>query len=89
MPQFYFDVSVGNDLISDDEGVQLESLDIAESKAVRAASEISHNSLPKRRISEVAVQVRDQDGEPVLSVAVSMSIHRKEHGIAKASTLPS
>jgi len=82
LPQFYFDVSVGNDLICDDEGLQLENLNIAEHKAICAASEIGHNSLPKRRISEIAVRVMDQDGEPVLSVALSMSIYRKD--LAKA-----
>ena len=77
MPRFYFDVLEGNSLTRDEEGFQFVSLNIAEVEAIRAASEIGHNSLPKRRSSEIGVQVRDEHGEAVLSVTVSMTVRRK------------
>jgi hypothetical protein len=49
LPWFYFDVSVGDDFTRDDVGFEYESLAVAEYEAARAASEISHDVLPKRR----------------------------------------
>ncbi len=60
-----------------DEGFDLQDLDAAEVMAVQAAAEIGHHSLPKRRSPEICVRVRDEQGEPVLSVAVSMTVRRK------------
>lgn len=78
MPRLYFDVSVGDDFTHDDVGFDYESLEVAEREAARAAAEISRDALPKRRASEVCVQVRDEHGEPVLSVAMSMTVRRKQ-----------
>ena len=76
MPRFYFDVLDGDSFIRDDTGFQLESLDVAEDEAIRAAAEISRDSLPKRLSPELCVRVRDQHGQTVLSVAVSMTVRR-------------
>ena len=76
MPRFYFDVSVGDDFTRDDVGFDYDSLKIAEYEAARAASEISHDALPKRRISDVCVKVRNQDGYLLLTVDVSMAVRR-------------
>jgi hypothetical protein len=77
VPRFYFDVLESNSLTRDEEGFQFGSLNIAEAEAIRAASEIGHNSLPKLRSSAIGVQVRDEHGEAVLSVTVSMTVRRK------------
>jgi hypothetical protein len=76
LPRFYFDVSVGDDFTRDDVGFEYESLAVAEYQAARAASEIGHDALPKRRVSEVCVKVRDKDGHLLLTVDVSMTIRR-------------
>ncbi|MBD2748793.1 hypothetical protein IC232_19050 [Microvirga sp. BT688] len=77
MRRFYFDVLDGDSFTRDDEGLELEDLNAAEVMAIQAASEIGHESLPKRRSPEICVRVRDEQGEPVLSVAVSMTVRRK------------
>ena len=76
MPRFYFDVLDGDSFTRDDTGFQLESLDVAEYEAIRAAAEIGRDSLPKRRSPELCVRVRDEHDHPVLSVAVSMTVRR-------------
>lgn len=76
MPRFYFDVSVGDDITRDDVGFECESLAVAEYEAARTAAEISQDALPKRRASEVCVQVRDGDGYLLFTVEVTMSMRR-------------
>jgi hypothetical protein len=46
--------------------------------AIQAATEIGHESQPKRRSPEICVRVRDEHGEAVLSVAVSLTVRRKD-----------
>ena len=77
MRHFYFDVLDGDAFTRDDEGLDLPDLNAAEIMAVQAAAEIGHESLPKRHSPEICVRVRDEQGEPVLSVAVSMTVRRK------------
>jgi hypothetical protein len=75
--RFYFDVLEGDSFTRDDEGLELEDLNAAEAMAIGAAAEIGHHSLPKRLSPEICVRVRDEQGEPVLSVAVSMTVRLK------------
>ncbi|WP_230532400.1 DUF6894 family protein [Microvirga roseola] len=76
MPHFYFDVSVGNDFARDDDGLELDSLDAAKAEAMRAAAGIGHDSPPNGSSSDVTVQVMDEQGQPVLTVAVFVTAHR-------------
>ncbi len=78
MRHFYFDVLNGDSLTRDYEGIDLKGLNAAEVMVVQAAAEIGHESLPKRRSLETCVRVRDEHGEAVLSVVVSMTVRRKE-----------
>jgi hypothetical protein len=57
LPRFYFDVREGARVSRDDVGLDLESLDIAQGEAIRAAADISRDSLPRGRASEVMVAV--------------------------------
>ena len=75
--RFYFDVLDGDGSSRDNEGLALPDLNAAEIMAIQAAAEIGHESLPKRLSPEICVRVRDEQGEPVLSVAVSMTVRRK------------
>jgi hypothetical protein len=76
VPLFYFDVREGHHLILDHEGVELDSLDDAEEEAVYAAAEIGQDRLPTGEAHEVAVEVRDESGQRVLAVTVSMKVYR-------------
>ncbi len=74
MPRFYFDVREGSHLIADDEGVAFASLELAERAAARAAADIARDCLPLGECCTVAVEVRDEDGERMLTVTVTMEI---------------
>ncbi|HZH12088.1 MAG TPA: hypothetical protein VEZ24_17185 [Microvirga sp.] len=82
MPRFYFDVSVGDDFNPDDTGFVYESLATAEYYAARTAAEISQDVLPKRRASEVSVQVRDGDGLLLFTVELAMTVRRTARAVA-------
>ncbi len=78
MPRFYFDVREGDNFTRDNEGLRFDSLDTAEYEAARGAAEMGRDCLPKSDVREVAVQVRDEHGDPILTVAVSMTVRRTE-----------
>ena len=76
MPRFYFDVREGARFIPDEEGLELDSLDAAEVAAAEGAAEIGRDRLPKGDTRDVTVEVRNEHGQRVLTVTVSMEIDR-------------
>jgi hypothetical protein len=76
MPRFYFDVREGESFTPDDEGLELASLDAAERMAAEAAAEIGRDQLPKGGVREVTIELRNEHRQRVLTVTVSMEIHR-------------
>jgi hypothetical protein len=72
VPRFYFDVRQDENVISDDEGSEFESLDAA----VHAAAEIGTDRLAKGDPSNIAigVDVRDEQNHRVCTVTPSMKI---------------
>jgi hypothetical protein len=84
--RFYFDVREGGTLTQDQEGLDLADLDAAEREAVQAAAEIGNDILPKRHAPEIRVEVRDEHGQYVLSVAVTMSVEWRGISHARRSS---
>ncbi|MFL4994616.1 MAG: DUF6894 family protein [Microvirga sp.] len=78
MPRFYFDVRDGPRFFADDEGRELDSLDAAEREAVTAAAQIGRDRLAKGDARAVTVEVRNEHGQWVLTVTVSVELHRVE-----------
>ena len=78
MPRFYFDVREGAHFTPDDQGFEFDSLDDAEREAAVTAAEISRNRLPKSDARAVTVEVRNEHRQRVLTVTVSLEIHRVE-----------
>jgi hypothetical protein len=76
VPHFYFDVREGERFIPDNEGLEFDSLDAAEHEAASAAAEIGRNLLPKGDAREVTIELRNEHRQRVLTVTVSMEIHR-------------
>ncbi len=77
MPRFYFDVREGDSFTRDPEGLEFDSLAQAEAEAANGAAEIGRERLPKGRCPEIMVEVRDGQGERVLTVTVSMTVRRE------------
>ncbi|MFD0466069.1 DUF6894 family protein [Microvirga aerilata] len=78
VPCFYFDVREGTKLTVDDEGLEFDSLDAAESGAISAAADIWRDLLRGSDPRAVTVEVRNEHGQWVLTVSVAMESHRVE-----------
>jgi hypothetical protein len=76
MRRYYFNVREGLLFTPDDQGQEFASLNAAEQMAAEAAADISRNRLPKGDSREVTVEVRNEHRQRVLTVTVSMVIHR-------------
>jgi hypothetical protein len=76
MPYFYFDVRENDSFVRDDDGTSLPDVATAQREAADAAVEIAQDSLPERGGGSVTLEVRDESGEQVLSVTVTMNVTR-------------
>jgi len=76
MPRYHFDVREGALFTPDDQGLEFASLEVAEYEAACAAAEIGRDRLPKGDSREITVEVRNEHRQRVLTVTVSMVIHR-------------
>ena len=76
MSRFYFDVWEGTCFTSDEVGVELDSLDAAEYEAACGAAEIGRDQLPKGHARDITIEVRDEHGQQVVTVRVSMEVCR-------------
>ncbi|GEO18645.1 DUF6894 family protein [Microvirga aerophila] len=78
MPCFYFDVRDGVSFTPDEVGREFDGLEAAERAAAKAAAEIGQDQLPNGDAREVAVEVRNEHGQWVLTATVSLEIQRVE-----------
>jgi uncharacterized protein DUF6894 len=76
VPRFYFDVREGARFVPDDEGLEFQDLDAAEREAAETAAQIGRDKLPKGGNRNVTIEVRNEHGQRVLTVVVSMHIDR-------------
>lgn len=82
MPRFYFDVRERTEVTPHNDGLEFGSLGAAEYEAARAAAEIGRDNLPKGKARDVTVEVRDEHGQQVFTVTVSMTMRRMARVIA-------
>jgi hypothetical protein len=75
MPRFYFDVREGGSFVADDEGEELPDISAAEREAALCAAHLTKERLTAASRS-LAVEVRDERGEPVVRAKVSLDIER-------------
>ncbi len=76
MPRFDFDVREGCRFDPDDDGLEFPDLNTAEREAAEAAAEIGRDRLPRGDTREVVVEVRNEHGQRVVTVEVSLRINR-------------
>jgi len=76
MPRFYFDIRAGSSFVPDCEAIEFPDLDTAEREAVKAAADIARGWLPKGDARKVTIDVRNEQGERVLTITVTMHIER-------------
>ncbi|WP_262265824.1 DUF6894 family protein [Microvirga yunnanensis] len=78
MARYYFDVQNLKSPVRDDEGAEFDSLEAAVQAAARSAAEIGTSRLARGDISDVVIEVRDEQNQRVCTVTASMRIDR--HG---------
>jgi hypothetical protein len=78
MPCFYFDVRDGVNFTLDEVGREFDSLEAAERAAAKAAAEVGGDQLPNGDGRKVTVEVRNEQGQWVLTVTVTLEVHRVE-----------
>ena len=74
MPRFFFDTFDGTELVSDEAGLELESVEIAKAEAQKRLPEMATDALPDGNHRTFVVNVRDQAGKVTVRMAVSLVI---------------
>jgi hypothetical protein len=71
MPRFYFYLKESGHMVSDEEGLELASPDVARAEAMDAVREILAQSVRTGEDSDVeSLIVTDADGHPIMSVSL-------------------
>ena len=78
VPRFYFDVREGGRFMPDETGIELDSLDAAEHEATRGAADIGRDQLLKGDACNVIIEVRDEQGQQVVTARILMEVRRRE-----------
>ena len=76
MPVYYFDIFSGGKLLTDVEGLDLPDIDAVEKEAATTASAIARDEFSSRKVATVIVQVRDEQGLPVVNSTVMIHTTR-------------
>jgi hypothetical protein len=76
MPRFYFDLRENGSFIEDEEGALLPDIDAAQAEAERGITEMAHHKLSEDGVRHMTIDVRDDSGEKVLSVTLSLDVKR-------------
>lgn len=71
MPRFFFDVSDGEKLTTDEIGLELGDLERVRSEAIDALPDLAREQLPDGDERVFAVQARDEAGRVVFTATLS------------------
>ena len=74
MARFFFDTYDGTRLISDPEGIVLQSVDMARIEAQKALPDLARDALPDGDQKTFIVSVRDEAGQVVLRAALTLIV---------------
>jgi hypothetical protein len=74
MPRFFFDTFDGNKLVSDEAGLELDSVEIAKTEAQKCLPEMAKDALPDGNHRAFVVNVRDDAGKVMVRMALSLVI---------------
>jgi hypothetical protein len=74
LPRYFFDTYDGSRFISDTEGLELQSVEIARSEAQKALPDLARDALPDGDQKTFIVSVRDEAGQVVLRAALTLIV---------------
>lgn len=78
MARYFFDIRDGDELLADDEGIDLLTMDAVQDEAARALAELARDEVPlsgNGPARRMAIEVRDSHG-PVMNATFSFEIMR-------------
>jgi hypothetical protein len=76
MPRYYFDSRDGEALVPDDTGVILASIEQARDQAAQALAELAKDVLAGSVRRELATEIRNEAGEPLLRATLVFEVER-------------
>lgn len=74
MPRYFFDTYDGDRFLSDDTGLEFESLEAARSEAQKSLPEMAREVLPDSNYRSVIVNVRDEAGTVRIRMSLSLVV---------------
>jgi hypothetical protein len=74
MPRYYFDNRDGEKLVPDDTGVVLPSIEQARDQAAQALAELAKDVLAGSIHRELATEIRNEAGEPLLRATLVLRL---------------
>jgi hypothetical protein len=78
MTRYYFDVQRGDKVITDREGLELSTIDVAEQEAVGAAAIMARDAIRRSSNGLMAIEVRDGSG-PLVRVKFCWTVDWHKH----------
>jgi hypothetical protein len=79
MARFYFDIRENGETRIDDEGVELQDLDAAVREATEAIVQMARDFRPAEGSREISIEVRDTDGNRLMTVIIALSVSTEIH----------
>ena len=70
MARYFFDSRDGDKFVIDDERMEFVTLEEARDEATEALADMAHDAIPGSIRRELAIEVRDGDGEAVLRASL-------------------
>ena len=74
MPRFYFDTYDGDRFLPDETGIEFKDIKAAKDEAQKALPDMAKDALPDGNHRTFVVSVRDEAGQVVLRVALSLVV---------------
>jgi hypothetical protein len=81
MSRYYFDMRQGNEIVSDEEGLELSIIEAVQEEAARSLADMARDAVRAHRDgkrSPMAIEVLDDNG-PVLQVEFTFDVERLRH----------
>jgi hypothetical protein len=80
MRRYYFDIREGDEIFSDEEGLELSTIEKVQEEAARSLADMARDAV--RALGgdsqKLSIEVRD-DGGPVLQLKFTFEVERRRH----------
>lgn len=74
MPTFFFDIHDGTGPVADVEGSTLANIGAAQLEATETLTQMARELFPGNDEKQISIDVRDEDGNALLTVALRLSV---------------